>query len=454
MESRESSSPIVTRAVAAALKGEFSDAYTFPAHERLALRLLGHLPQSVSTWLIPRVQSSGALEPEAVWNLPVDDLVRNRLRDYRELEGRFPAVTVGVAQGGATAHLSLALGGPFLPQAFVLTLKHGSLNGDVEAYYRRSAELARRIADRNPGVMTIQHYDPIHDGWLTRRVNHIRIKMLELPDGYKQFLREKLVPGGEVVSLEGQATWLRYRLAERSVFQVGGWGDLSAEEFLDGSQRIRTYCQREGLTYMDWHLNGFPLERGAESEWGSEPGLGEALEAFCAREGYQFTRITLPDPNDISTLAFRAQQRLLEKDGRPPTGVVVEMFSQFDATAVMQAGLLPLWLIFNTHDSRRFLEKMSQEFPRDVPLFFSPLATFSRTPDLAGWEDWRKALGGREWINIGAREGHYPADPLALIEWQQPLRAWVRENRYPIHERLSGEELKRLIQPTAILLEH
>jgi hypothetical protein len=107
----------------------------------------------------------------------------------------------------------------------------------------------------------------------------------------------------------------------------------------------------------------------------------------------------------------------------------------------LQSGLLPLWLIFNTNDSCRFLAKMSPQFPRGVPWFFAPLSTFSQTPDLVPWEIWSNALGGEKWINIGARPGHYPADTLALVEWQKPLREWVRQNRHPIMARLTGQEM-------------
>lgn len=348
--------------------------------------------------------------------------------------------------GGATAHLAAAAGGPFLPQAFVLTLQGGAPDGDARAYYQRSADLALRFAHNNPGVMTIQHYDPIHDGWLTRDVNHLRFKLLEVPESYKQFIRERLEPGGEVICLEGGVSWLRYRVGTRSVFQVGGWGDISAEEFLEGSQRIREYCRSIGMDISDWRLDGFALERGPESEWGSEPGFSAALETFCRAEGFRFTTIPFPHPQDVSCLAFHAVQRLLEKNGQYASGVMVETFTQYDATAVMRSGLLPLWLIFNTQDSARFLAKMAGRFPRGLPVFFSPLSTFSITPDMAAWNDWEQALTGLDWINIGARRSHYPADTLALLDWFKPLRRWVEQHPNPVIGRLRGEELLELAQ--------
>lgn len=447
VESRESSSPVVTRSVAAGLLGKRCEVYSFSPMERLGLKLVGGLPQGVGRWLIPRIQPQMAFPAEAVEQLVIEDLVAARVNDYDIVPGKFPAVVLGVAQGGATAHLALDLGAPFLPQAFVLTMKGGSYNGEVEPYFRLSVDLARKIAQNNPGVMTIQHYDPIHDGWLTRFVNHLRIKLVDLPETYRRFLRERLEPGGSVVYLEGEASWLRYRVGERSVFQVGGWGDISPEEFLQGSERISEYCHQTGMKSSSWALPGYPLERGPESEWGSEAGLADALEQFCHEEGFEFVRISLPNPNDFNRLAFRANGELLRQEGKEPAGVVVEMFSQFDAQAVQQGNLLPLWLIFNTLDSLRFLEEMTPEFPMGKPVFFSPLATFSMTPDLAPWTGWEKALQGFDVRLIGARPGHYPADARALLDWSAPLQRWVEEQKtVPVMARLKGRDLLRMAE--------
>ena len=443
-ESTESSSPIVTRAVAAGLQGKFTDNYQFPAWQRTMLNILGAFPQSVARFAISRFQSSAGLPPDCLQDFSLNELIKARLDDYSELEGRRPAILVGAALGGATTYLSLALGSLFLPQTFVITMKNGSYDGDVEEYLNRSLEAAKRIAEDDHRLMTIQHYDPIHDGWLTRYVNHLRFKLVDLPEQYADFIRTHVEPGGTVIYLEGGATWLRYRVGERSVFQIGGWGDISAEEFLEASPRIKTYAESAGLMFYDWRLTQYPLERGPESEWGTEPGLAEALEEFCKAEGFRFERIPLTHPNDFSRLAYSAASHLLNKEGREPAGVSVECFSQFDSTSARFGGLLPLWLIFNTKDSARYLKEMAKKFPGDGPIFFSALSTFSLTPDIASWDEWMDAIGGRQFINNGTRKSHYPADARALVKWQDPLREWVLKHKQPITANLTPEELVQL----------
>jgi hypothetical protein len=445
-ESPESSSPIVTRAVAAGLRGELMENYMFPAWQRSLLNLLGYFPQSVGRFAVSRFQTASGLPPDTLKDFDLDDLIRSRLDDYSRLHTQFPAVTLGAALGGASTYLSLAAGGPFLPQAFVITLRHGSRDGDAEEYLLRSLDEARRIASEDPRLVTIQHFDPIHDGWLTRFVNHLRFKLIDIPDLYAEFIKKHLQPGGAVIYLEGGAAWLRYRVGERSVFQVGGWGDISAEEYLETSDRLAAYARSAGLKHHDWRLTRYPLERGPESEWGSEPGFAQSLERYCQREGFRFVRIPLPHPNDFSRLAFASAQKILSKEGVEPSGVLVECFSQFDSNSARMSGLLPLWLIFNTKDSARYLKEMSIRFPKDKPLFFSGLSTFSITPDMAGWQDWIDALSREDFINIGTRQSHYPSDTRALVQWQKPLQDWALKNKKPVTATLSAEELLLLAE--------
>jgi hypothetical protein len=120
------------------------------------------------------------------------------------------------------------------------------------------------------------------------------------------------------------------------------------------------------------------------------------------------------------------------------------MFSQFDASSVTQAGLLPVWLVFNTWDSLAYLKKLLQDIPTNLPLFFSPLVTFSLTPDLVPWAEWQLALKDFKWINIGTRPSHYPADTRALLDWQKPLWQWVQHHRSPIRSVLTPTEVQVL----------
>ena len=444
IESKESSSPMITRAVAAGLRNQYIDNYDFPAWQKMILLGLGLFPQSTARNVISRFQSISGLSQKSLANFSLSKLINDRINDYSELTDQYPVVVLGAGLGGATTFLSLSLGGPFLPQSFVISLKKGSYTNNSDEYLHRSLTSAREIAQNDSRLMTIQHFDPIHDGWLTKFVNHLRFKLIDLPDEYINFIKKMVKPGGTIVYLEGGATWLRYRVGERSVFQIGGWGDITAQEFLNGSERLQRFSVENRQKFYGWALKeNFPLETGPESEWGSEPGLSNALEKFCISEGYRFAKLHLSHPNDFSRLAFFAAKQMIEKDNREPAGTLIECFSQFDSTAALKSGLLPLWLIFNTVDNAAYLEEMAVNFPSQKPIFFSPLVTFSHTPDIANWDNWLKVIN-KQFINIGTRKSHYPSDASALVRWVDPLRKWVSEHEQPVKSRLSPEELQNL----------
>jgi hypothetical protein len=453
LESPESSSPLITRAVAAGLRGSAFRGYDLSGWQRQALRILGLLSQEAASRVVASFQALGGLEPGALRNLDAEQLAAQRLADYHSLEGQFPVMLTGAGLGGASAYLSLALGGPFLPQAFVFTVKGGSPHGSLSQYLAHSRELASTLVEANPQFLALQHYDPVHDGWLTRHLNHLRLKLLHLPRAYQQFIEQHLAPGGSVVFLDCGATWLRYRLGERHYLQVGGWGDIPAEEFLQGSPRLDAYCAQAGLAPGGWELPEAPLEQGPESEWGAEPCLALAVQDYCHKQGYRFVRLSLPHPHDFSRLAFFAAARFLELQARQPAGVLVQTFSHFDAGAAFQCGLLPLWLVFNTLDSLRYLKAMRSQFPDGLPVYFAALPTFSLTPDMAPWEAWAQALQGLDWRPVGARSSHYPADAWAAAAWPTPLHRQITRlpPGQPAH--LPVEELIQLVN-ILDLMEH
>lgn len=446
LESLESASPIITRAITAALRGEYSENYRLPAWQMLGLRGLGSLPQSAGQFVVSRLQSLHGLDPHQLEQLRLPDILLARLGDYASLKDQFPVILIGSGLGGATAHLATSLGGPFLPTAFVYTLRGGAPDGDVQRYFNLSHRLALRLAEQLPEMLTIQHYDPVHDGWLTRSINHLRLKLGDLPAIYQDFIRGRLAPGGSVIYLECTAQWLRYRVGPRSVFQVGGWGDLLPQDYLSASEPLREYARSAGLAQWDWRLPGYPLESGPESEWGCESDFSEALEAFCRRNAIPLLRIRYFDPHAYGRLAFFARQAQLASQGITPAGVQVEIFSQFDATAALRAALLPLWLVFNTHTSLEFLKSMRPHFPPDKPVFFSSLATFSKTPDLVPWQSWLDALDGLDLRLCGARPSHYPADTRLLVDWAKHGRAWAAAHPQPVPEPLPVAHLGAILK--------
>ena len=445
-ESAESASPAITRLVAGVLNGKREQVFNFATWERVGMRVLNVLPPNFARSVVRWQFSRSALEPHRAQHLDVEDLVAQRLRDYRSLESRVPVVVMGSALAGATAHIASILGGPYLPQPFILGMRGGSPNESVEPHLALTSAVAGEILKRNPSVKAIGHFDPIHDGWLTRSVSHLRLKLIDLPQAYEEFLRRVMLPGGTILYLDCRAQWLQYPLSTKFVFQIGGWGGIPAQEYITGSERIDRALKASGSSHRGgWKVADIEPVWAPESEWGSEPGLDHALMAFVEKNGYRFQRIRFTHPHDFSRLALEAHKALYLKQDREIAGVLVEIFTQYDPYTVLQAGLLPLWLVFNTSDSLQFMQAVLGQISPELPIFFSGLSTLSRTPDMVPWEAWSSAFEGRQWLNIGAGPRRYPEDLVALFRWEERLRQHLEIDPSPHQTHLTLEEFLKLI---------
>lgn len=133
-------------------------------------------------------------------------------------------------------------------------------------------------------------HDPNQDRVKVPRVIYFRLKRTQLGDRYKQFLRENLAPSATIFLLECQYTWLATRVGDRHLFQFGGAGLLSSEDYFDHSQQIADFLQQHNSTHSYWNPPA-PDGRFSESEWGFDPALRTDVEQFADQHGFCVRRI-------------------------------------------------------------------------------------------------------------------------------------------------------------------
>ena len=405
LESREGSSPVCVRSVAAALRDQWLDVYGLSSGQQLGLRAISTLGPRVVRAVVERSQRSIGLDSHSASAINVEAAAQQHIDEYDGLDGPFDAILVGAPNGGV-AHLANALGAPFLSQHFVFSFRGRSAADDVAAYQRHGASLAGPILARNPDVVVINHYDPVHDRWLISALNHIRLKLLSLPEAYRRFIIARLRPGGVLIFVDCASTWRQYRIGLRHMFQVGGLGGLSDQSFLER-----------------WPLD-FPLEAQPESEWGTLPELGEALEGLARERDYRCVTLRGSSPEWFAARAYEVWRRLYERASLEPQGTLIEMFTCVNPAAVRASSLIPLWLPWNCTDSLAFLKQMAPRFNRDKPVLFTPLSNFSLTPDTVSWDEWVSALSGFDARILGQRRWLFPSDPAGLWRAGEALRGW------------------------------
>ena len=330
--------------------------------------------------LVRRVTVSRALDRRKAGQVSIEQLAANRLVAYDGLGPRFPVAVVGAALGGAAAYLSAALGGPFLPEPFILAFRGGSLDDNLEPVLATTGRLEAALRPSMPDVLLIHHFDPIHDGWLTPYVHHLRLKPTSLPQAYRRFLLDRLQPGATIVHLDCQASWLAFSLGENSRLQVGGWGDIPPQEYLDGSPRIDAWLRARGSAHRGgWRPPGLEASWLPESEWGAEPDFGQSLAEFAAQAGFDYIPVSYRHPHHYSLLALGLVEAMYRHNNTQPAGSFVGMFNLYDPSTVFSRRLLPLWLVFNTTDSLHFLRALIDQLVD--PIYLAALVTYSRPPD-------------------------------------------------------------------------
>ncbi len=430
-EALESSSASVLHAVAAAL----SDAWyqpqpASPRQARLA-RLAAQLPAPLLQRVIARAVRETGLDPALTRYVHTEGLARQAVAVYDEVpDGMgYPAILIGAPNGGV-AYLAALLRVPFLPAHFVLSFADPGDPDDIITYQAHGARLIEPILQRNPDLLAVNHYDPIHDRFLVAEVNHVRLKLLDLPQAYRTFIYQHLAPRGMLIFTDCSYSWKQYEIGPRHYMQVGGLGGYSDDDYRQGSEGLDQWLAAAGSRHRGgWQLDDYPLVSQRESEWGSLPVFREAVRRFAQAAGFDFRAVHGNHPEAFSALAYTAYLWEARLHERRPQALLIETFSQINPTAALRSDLLPLWMPFNCDDSLRFLSGFLDFIPSGLPVLLSLLANFTRSPDVPGAATWLEivsAVGPVTWI--GTHPERYPFDLTSRFDYLPQLQAWTAQH--------------------------
>ena len=431
-EAPESSSAAVLQAVAASLADAWRPNQRATSTQAKLARFATHLPDAITRKMVSYAIRDIGLDPSLAHRITSEGLAKQALNVYNQVEDGvgYPAILIGAPNGGI-AYLAALLQIPFLPSYFLLSFADHSNPDDIQSYAQQGSNFIEPIIAQNPDLLAVNHYDPLHDRFLVEHVNHVRLKLLDLPQAYRDFIREHLAPEGIVLFADSRYSWHQYQLGERHFFQVGGLGGYTDQDFLQGNPEIDIWLAGQKSRHQGgWNLDDqYPLVEQPESEWSGLPAFREAVHHFCEAEPYQVFSINGTHPEDFSALAYTAYLWEARLHDRTPKGILVESFSLLNPTAALRSDLLPLWLPFNCDDSLEYLARMISVFPADAPILLALLPGFTATPDMPGAEAWQQVAsrsGPVTWI--GSNPRHYPLDPSALFDYLPELQNWVQAN--------------------------
>ncbi|UQU61918.1 hypothetical protein COUCH_23055 [Couchioplanes caeruleus] len=291
--------------------------------------------------LTPRTlvhDAAGALPVALVARLDADAVASWIEAHYPE--ATYPAVVLG-SPHGAAVHLAAALGAPWLPSGFTVTVPWpGGSPGDWEGAMDWGGVVADAIVAANPDVTVRQVHDPLLRGPLrgplcgTTITLHLRWRTL--PPAYRSFLACRLRPGGAALMVRDIRTWPTLDLAPGHSFQLGspasGWSP-------DGYTMANPLFRRAlaGLDEGSWSTPYLVAPRRCADQ-GGEVGFDHDLRRHAA----PVHRLLYARSPALSVFVAELYRRSLGERGGG-RDCAVTSGTLVDPGRVLAAGLVPYW---------------------------------------------------------------------------------------------------------------
>ena len=379
------------------------------------IRSINALPEELRQWMYRMAGKMDALQEKNLGSIDMEAIAAEIVSGYPDR--KFPAIVFGSANG-ALLHLCGALGIPWLPQTVLITTQRSIEPDDIQGDMQWGELAMRRFLANNPDVVVHQMHDPVQDRLMVAKVGYCRVKYLHLPRAYRDFLQQRLEPGGVVIVSDCRLQWPVMKLGDRHFFQVGGYGTTTPDEYLHGSERVRAFLKEQKSSLDKWDVPE-PDSGQSEAEWGFVESLADDLTAAAA----PMYRLSYESPEDLSGLAADCYRWWYSRRGYTPDTLLVDCFANIDPFTTMQARAVPFWLVFNTSVSaenlRAFCRGVKMRRVRIILMANGITGIGSLSLD-----QWREAVAGvsQDIQFVGVHPDAYPNDPVSFGAYGKDLR--------------------------------
>ncbi len=188
----------MVRVLAAAFDGQGTVGLAMPKR----FDVIARASQYISPRLRSRLFSLGAAnEAVRVENLSRGDgpLAVRWVTSQYESRKRTNSIFIGAANGAVT-DLAAGLGAPYLQQTLLLLVRRQVDPDDIDAVITHGQQISGKLAASFPDVAIHQMHDPLNDRGNAAQAAYLRLKWRRLPEGYREFIRSRLTPGGRFLS--------------------------------------------------------------------------------------------------------------------------------------------------------------------------------------------------------------------------------------------------------------
>ncbi|XBP96621.1 hypothetical protein VK199_06155 [Micromonospora sp. CCTCC AA 2012012] len=413
-----STARVLVAATARALRG---DDCADLGHPTPLSRFTG-APEPVRRAAAARAVGRVALTPAQTAEVDAERVARWIVAQYPHR--RWPAVVLG-SPHGAAAHLAVALGTPWLPAGFELTVhwNRGAVDRP-QAALDHGAALATRLLAGNPDVHVRQVHCPASRGALTGATVALAVRWRTLPAAYRRFLADRLDPGAPVLLLHDARTWPLLDDGRGHSFQVGcPASGLDPVDFHPDAPALRQVLRAAGGDGRHWTPPQVTTPQG-DAEHGVESGFDQAAQEWTGRTGHPLHRVRVPHPDALSAAVADLYRGWLRRGGKTGNRLVVECGRLLDPWQVLRAGLVPYWC---ENATRRRVEAVEWWLASSEP--FSSVDVLPeppgvRSPALAGLPQWLAVAGfgrRRRALDRGCARG-YPVSSVPTRRATEVLR--------------------------------
>ncbi len=338
---------------------------------------------------------------------------------------RYPGLLLG-SPHGAAAHLAVALGIPWLPTAFELSVHwpQGAVDGP-QAALDHGAALAARLLVGNPELHVRQVHCPASRGALAGVTVALAARWRWLPAAYLRLLAECLEPAAPVLLLCDARTWPVVDSAPGHSFQVGSPGSgFDPVDFHPDSPALRQVLHAAGSDGARWcppAVAGVPRL----AEHGVEPGFEQSVREWGSVHRHPSHRVLVPEPAVLSAVTADLYRHWLRTAGKTGNRLVVECGRLLDPWQVLRAGMVPYWCENATRRSVQGAEWWLAGSEPFSSVDVLPEPPGVRSPAVAGLPQWLAVAGfgrRRRVLDRSAARG-YPVTSVPTRRATEVLRA-------------------------------
>jgi hypothetical protein len=362
------------------------------------------LPRSLRRTVYAVASGREGVPPERLSGVDMERVASWATAKYPER--RFPAILLG-SSNGALTHLAAACGIPWLPQTMLIPVRRrGAAPDDYRGAAEFGAQHARALLEPNPGVQLHHMHDANQDELSASQMAYFRVKWRLLPEAYRRFLEQRLLPGAPIVVVRDTSSWPVTRYGDRHVFQVGARGGMSADEYMEESDVPA------------------PDDTAPEAEWGFAEPLAESLRVWAESAGHPVVEVSYEHPQHPSAAVAATMRTWLRERGEPAERLLVSSFIVQDPWRTITTASVPFWTFFPVREAAADLAAHLDVATYDeVDVMLFSHGVHSRgLADAPTWQQLadRACRHGRM---LGTDSREFPADFPVFVRYTKAMRS-------------------------------